>query len=561
MNASVTTSPIASSPQISNSGPQLIQQPAKLTAREIAFWCALVIMVAVGCLGLSPQLISLWDIWANDPLRSIGMLLAPASILLTLRVWKHYGWELRGTWWGVLPIAVSYFSIVSSQNLVFSWGSGPRIVNLIPHVLPIYLYASGIILLFAGARVWKKAWFPLALLLLLQPVPAFVVSLLDLPLQSKSAHIARSFAVLIGFPPTNPDLLRLMFTPDFGMFIAPGCDGMRGAVTLGYVALIVGYLKRVSFVRWFAYVVGAVLLGHLFNLIRLCALVLYYRIAVGHHGLEQVAKQADYVIGACLFLIATLLFFRIVMRKQDTPEEAADLPASHAAFISSKSFTGLTLKYAAFIILVLIAAVPGVRAIEFNRESLATSSSSRNMTPQQLDARVPKQLGAYKLVRTWQEQMSGASVLENVAYATPSSHEITLGVWLKPTGHSVHESWTTHGETPQMRTLTDFTTANNRTVSFDTAFYTDGVTDSFAGNTYCTPTHCLSSVDDQSKIHVGFTRATDFTTRGARLVPIYFRIEMVHTGAPKEEVYKQLAAQSQIFLSNVDLGDFSAKFQ
>src|SRR5208282_1924785 len=118
---------------------------------------------------------------------------------------------------------------------------------------------------------------------------------LDLPLQSLSAHIARSFANMIGFPPTNPELLRLMFTPDFGMFIAPGCDGMRGAVTVGYVALIVGYLKGVSIPRWLLYVTGAVLLGHLFNLIRLCTLVLYYRVAVGHPALEHVAKQADYV--------------------------------------------------------------------------------------------------------------------------------------------------------------------------------------------------------------------------------------------------------------------------
>jgi len=40
-----------------------------------------------------------------------------------------------------------------------------------------------------------------------------------------------------------------MFAPDFGMFIAPGCDGIRGAITLGYLALVLGYLKRVSLRR------------------------------------------------------------------------------------------------------------------------------------------------------------------------------------------------------------------------------------------------------------------------------------------------------------------------
>src|SRR5208283_993722 len=137
-----------------------------------------------------------------------------------------------------------------------------------------------------------------------------------LPMQGFAAHIARSFANLLGFPPTNAEMLRLMFTPDFGMFIAPGCDGMRGAVTLAYGALVLGYLKRLSPFRWCIYVAGALLLGHLLNLIRLCALVLYYRIAVGHAVLEGTAKQADYVIGALLFLIATFLLLWILFRKQ-----------------------------------------------------------------------------------------------------------------------------------------------------------------------------------------------------------------------------------------------------
>ena len=108
-----------------------------------------------------------------------------------------------------------------------------------------------------------------------------------------------------------------MFSPDFGMFIAPGCDGMRGAVTMGYFALILGYLKRVSVPRWILYVSGAVLLGYLFNFARLCMLVIYYRIALGHGWLEQGAKQADYAIGFCLFAVAMLLFLWAALRKKD----------------------------------------------------------------------------------------------------------------------------------------------------------------------------------------------------------------------------------------------------
>ena len=283
---------------------------------SIALWCAIGLLAAAGCLGIERELTLLWRCWTTDPLRSIGMLIPPASIILTLRVWRQNGWQLRGSWWGLALIGAAFFVSILHQSAELFFTAGTALVSLIPLTLPVYLYGSGIVLLFAGARVWRKAWFPLGLLLLSQPVPVLTSSMIDIPLQNISARVAREFATLIHFAPTTPQL-RLMFSPDFGMFIAPGCDGIRGAVTLGYLALILGYLKRVTLRRWVAYVVGGVLLGYFFNFIRLCVLVVYYRIALGHPALEDVAKQADYVIGSCLFLLAILIFIRLASLKAE----------------------------------------------------------------------------------------------------------------------------------------------------------------------------------------------------------------------------------------------------
>jgi exosortase J len=146
-------------------------------------------------------------------------------------------------------------------------------------------------------RLYHAALFPILLLCLANPVPSKFSSMVDLPLQHASAHIARAFAMHLGHTLT-PDHLRLMFTPDFGMFIAPGCDGMRGSITMGFIALIAGYIYRF---RWYAtgLVVGAaILLGYVFNLARLCLLVLYYMVALHFTSLQDKAKNADYVIGA-----------------------------------------------------------------------------------------------------------------------------------------------------------------------------------------------------------------------------------------------------------------------
>jgi exosortase J len=455
---------------------------------------------------------------------------------------------------------MAFHTIVFSQKLFFTWGSGLLRVFFLPIGLPICLYACGVILLFAGPRVCRRAWFPLALLLCVQPVPAAVVSLFDLPLQSFSAHIARSFASLIGFPPTSRELLKLMFTPDFGMFIAPGCDGMRGAVTLGYSALIVGYLKRVSIARWFLYVSSAVLLGHLFNLIRLCTLVLYYRIAVGHPTLESMAKQADYAIGGFLFLVAVVLFLWVVFRKEGNPTLMRDLSATRNS-TSDRKQRLIYLRVVAFAFLVLLVVVPGLRAIPSSEESLAASIRNGRVTPKELDDRMPKQLGGYRLVRTWQEQSGGVTSIEDAAYRTDVSNEINLGIWLRPSEHRVQASWAAQDKSPKMIATSTFVTAQGKPVSFDINFYSDGVTDSLTGDVDCTPSSCRTSPEYEDGVHFGLMKTIDFSTRGVRAVPIFFVVQAPHMDAPDTAIQSGMLAECQAFLYNVDLNEISTRFQ
>ena len=165
------------------------------------------------------------DVLDDGPLRSIGILIPPWSIVLTLRVWRQHGWEMRGTWWGLPVIGLAFLLSVMREKMLLVALAGPVGMSFLPVSLPVYVYGCGVVLLFAGARVWRKAWFPLGLLLLSQPVPILSSQLVDIPLQHLSARVARGFATLIGFAPTTPQL-RLMFSPDFGMFIAPGCDGI-----------------------------------------------------------------------------------------------------------------------------------------------------------------------------------------------------------------------------------------------------------------------------------------------------------------------------------------------
>jgi exosortase J len=528
--------------------------------RRTLLWSFIGLLTILGSLGVSPQFATLWEIWTTDPLRSIGGVILPASVVLILRAWRQGGWELEGTWWGFAPVALAYAPLVFSERLVLFWAAGNVRVSFLPSVLPIYLYVSGVVLLFGGVHVWRRAWFPLLLLLFLQPVPEILVQYFDIPLQGFAARMARSFADLLGFSPSNTELLRLMFTPSFGMFIAPGCDGMRGAITLGYGALIAGYLKGVSALRWAGYVAGGVLLGHAFNLIRLCALVLYYRIAVGHPVLEQWAGRADYAIGAILFLVAAFLFLCIFLRKREGESEteatSAGLERGQAANHRSTYW-----KMAVLAVLVLPVLVPGVRAAEKHPENLGVALYRGAITAPELDERVPGQVGTYKLVRAWQEQQQGVTVLEAAAFEAVSSSDVEVGIWLPSRGHSIEGSLMTQGELPVTRAVTIFTTADGRAVPFNTALYDDGITDMFIGDTYCSPLSCEASSEQEQGLHLSLAEVIGHNAPGMRAVPIFFKIQAPHISAPTEAVYNELSARSQAFLAHLNLAQLSRDFQ
>lgn len=279
---------------------------------------AIILIAAAGLYIFSYQLRGLWEIWTSNALRSIGLLIPPVSLWLALRAWRGHDWRAGGSWWGVgLLLVAMALGVIAAQGIFMVQIPGVRgaRLNLLTASVPIFVYVSGAVVLFGGAAAWRKAWFPLLLLLFLQPVPGAFQSLVDLPLQYVAAAVARGFAAWINVP-VSGDLLKLMFAPDLGMYIAPGCSGLRGAVAMGYLALVIGYFYRMPWGRWGLYVLGAVALAYMFNLLRLCALVIYYWFALRLPAIGDYGVQADYAIGGCLFLCAALFVLGVARRWQ-----------------------------------------------------------------------------------------------------------------------------------------------------------------------------------------------------------------------------------------------------
>jgi len=513
----------------------------------------------LGVLGLSaiwPAVLTLWNLWTTDALKSVGMLVPLVSFLLILRAWRGLGWEANGTLWG-LPLVAATLAVVwlREQAILILVVSPHWSTVLPPPSLVLVAYGSGVVLVLGGGRLYKSALFPILLLWFANPVPSRFSLFVDMPLQHVSAHIARAFAIHLGHSLT-PDHLRLMFTPDFGMFIAPGCDGIRGSVTMGFIALIAGYLYRF---RWLAnalVVIGAILLGYVFNLARLCMLVLYYVVALHLPSLQGKAEGADYVIGAGLFFLATFLLIAVIQRLRDSsgPRATEESVTRTPAELEEGKPRMPRIRLAALGVIVLLGCYGLERG---NAAFLPTAGRATDGA-----VRFPSHVGNYTLQRTWNETLTTGPIIYYWAqYGLPGGGTpIAIGVSPVPDWHDPVLCHSVRGENPVWQGELKAATAGVVSINFSSAFYRDGVTQYVEASTMCRSGSCGEFATERS--HFGFVyshpdpRSLLFD-RPSRPIRVLLRVETLDVAISADAARKQLTGDLLVFLASSNFDDLT----
>ena len=501
----------------------------------------------------------LWTIWRTDDLKSMGLVVPFVCAGLILREWRRIGWETDGTWWGFAVLAVSAgLMFLRDQTLFIITVNKDWLLQIPPLPLVAVVYAAGMVLLFGGKRLLRAAWFPVLLMWAVIPVPQVFSRRVDLPLQHAGAAVARAFAHALGQPLTQ-DKLRLMFTPDFGMFIAPGCNGIRGAVTLGLAALVVAYLYRF---RWFVFapvVAGAVLLGYLFNFLRLCLLVVYYKIALPYPWLQNHAKRADYIIGGSLFVLALFIFFALADRLRRDPEDVRPEPAPEASAPHRPRL--FLLRVAAVLAL---SAVFGVEALHALRAEAAYEAS--RPTP----AGMPQQIGDYTLVRTWTDTtIEGAVVYLWGEYALPATQDggapsphVSLGISPILSVHDAEVCHIARGEDPTWHgELVDGSPGGE--IDLSAAAYNNGVTQRLEASTVCDAGTCRQYSHTSQHVTLLYARPhreLPMQSDRTRPVPVLLKLESLDVLSPSSVVEPQLAAALRNFLAQANLVQITAPY-
>jgi exosortase J len=524
------------------------------------------LVAVLAVLGLSTiwsTMNALWAMWTDDALKSIGMFIPLVSFVLVMRVWRSLGWEMDGSWWGLVVLAVTAIVVHVREQTILVFVLSPQWSMYVPpHSLVMFAYGAGVVLLFGGPRLFRAALFPLVLLWFVNPIPHVFNVFVDLPLQRASAHVARAFAIALG-QPLSPDQLRLMFTPEFGMFIAPGCNGIRGAVTMGFIALIAGYVYRF---RWYAHtavVAGAVLLGYIFNFARLCILVLYYLVALHFRSLQDKAEMGDYIIGAALFLLGTFLLFAVVRRLSESPGQIKPPALRSTDVVKPATSASFYPRFAVMLALVLFSCFGVARAyVHTHTGSYAAQAKADQNAP----AQFPAHIGGYTLSRTWNENVLGGPILFRWAEYTPDNGGTHVSIGISPVLGS-HDTLVCHsarGEDPLWRDQISLQTGNNVLINFSGSFFNDGATQYLEATTICNGGSCGEYSSDRA--HFGFvyskpTTSALFSADPQRPIPILLKAETIDTTLPAEIARQQMIATLRSFLSSVDLDGLTQPYR
>jgi exosortase J len=520
------------------------------------------LLAVLGLSAVWPTAVLLWKLWTQDALKSIGMFIPLVSFVLVLRVWRSLGWEMDGSWWGLVILVVTAAVVhIRNQSILIFVLSPQWSIYMPPHSLVAFAYGAGVVLLFGGPRLFRAALFPLVLLWFVNPIPHIFNVFVDLPLQRASAHVARGFAIALG-QPLSSDQMRLMFTPQFGMFIAPGCNGIRGAVTMGFIALIAGYVYRF---RWYAHttvVLCAVLLGYVFNFARLCGLVLYYLAALHFTSLQHKAKLADYIIGASLFLFATLLLFYVIRHLRELPNHlkpAATKPPAYEPVRLSFVYPC----FAAMLAFVVFGLYGVARAVAYTTSSAYTSQIKID---QHAPGQFPPRIGGYTLARSWNENIFAGTLIYHWAEYAPDDGGAHVSLGISPVLGS-HDTLICHsarGEDPLWHSQLTLPTAGNVPISFSASLYNNGASQYLEATTMCNGNSCGEYSSDRA--HFGFvyskpTSQSVFSQDPQRPIPILLRAETIDTTLPVEVARQQLSSALQSFLTSVDLNSLTQPYR
>ncbi len=279
----------------------------KRAPRNIA---AIVAVAALVVLVYHETLVTLWRTWATNPNYSHGYLIPPVVAFLLWRDRRRYLTARgRGSLFGLVLIGLALLGHIVSIRAGVFMTQGYSLVLLL----------FGLSVFFHGGRATRTVWFPLGYLVLMLPMPPYMMNVIAFRLKVFAARAGSGIAIKLGIPLARSGMT--IHIPAGSLRIADPCSGLRSLIALVALGALFAYLTRGKTWKRVVLFASAVPLAVLANVVRIAVVCVVANI----WGIDAALGFFHDFSGLLLFMIAFvgLVTVRKLLRFETEREETA----------------------------------------------------------------------------------------------------------------------------------------------------------------------------------------------------------------------------------------------
>lgn len=271
---------------------------------------AAVAVIALVVLVYQQTFVTLWRTWQTNPNYSHGYLIPPVVAFLLWRERRRFSEAReRGSVFGLVLIGIALLGHVVSMRAGIFMTQGYSLVLLL----------FGLSLFFYGRRATRTVWFPLGYLVLMLPMPPYLMNVIAFRLKVFAASMGSGIAVGLGIPLVRSGMT--IHIPAGSLRIADPCSGLRSLIALVALGALFAYLTRGKVWKRLVLFASAVPLAVLANVIRISVLCVVANV----WGIDAALGFFHDFSGLLLFVIAFvgLATVRVLLKCEGEEEEAA----------------------------------------------------------------------------------------------------------------------------------------------------------------------------------------------------------------------------------------------
>lgn len=259
------------------------------TAGLIACGVGLVFIFVVA---FFPVIKDLVDTWLQSDDHSYGILILPVSIYISWQKRHDLKSVCLGSGWAgksLVTISVIFYIVAYKASI--------STLSSLSMVFTIWAIVWALL----GKSYFKIVFFPLALLLLMIPVPAQFYSMATIPLQLMVSKASASVIMLLNIPVLREG--NVIHLPGRTLEVVQACSGLRSLMSLVTLSVIFGYLTLSSNILRGLLIAGSVPSAVLVNIIRVISMVL----AFYYMDFDLTNGTPHIVFGVIVFLMALFI--------------------------------------------------------------------------------------------------------------------------------------------------------------------------------------------------------------------------------------------------------------